>query len=392
MPDVRGYGAEQHAAANPHFTPGSWRNGGGGGGLDASAAGGALRPPGNHVPNVTYSSAAPGSGKSSTATLQMPGEVPILRRLSDYGGSVDSMGDTSEDASDRRGSATGSSTKDGKEGGGRGGVGSRLSDLVEKGKGGKKPKRKKDKQGRVIDGSVTEVATNLLLPTPSGFVWRRMIHDQEDFSQTRTPRLAPTPAPATPTVPQSTVSALLNESGPKRNDFVPSIVGTHAVSAAGSGVAVFAGGDVERRGDVAAPQRGAVSVRGGGPRLGQQLQDVPQRDQPQLPAQAGVRHVRRLRRRHAPRAPEGVVRLQEGLRGLEKQSLGARPQDEHTAEQRVRGRAADRAEADDAVGAAARRGRGAAAQPERGAAAAAGGAPAVAERVHVRQPDAAAAG
>lgn len=160
MPEVRGYGAEH--ASNPHFTPGSWRNGGG-----PDAAGGG----GNHVPNVMYSSAAPGSGKSSTATLQMPGEVPILRRLSDFGGSVDSM-DTSEDASDRRGSATGSSVgKDGKE---RHGVGSRLSDLVEKGKGGKKPKRKKDKQGMMSDGqsSSSEVTTDNSCPSSNALRFR----------------------------------------------------------------------------------------------------------------------------------------------------------------------------------------------------------------------------
>ena len=147
MPDVRGYGVEE---SNPHFTPGSWRNGGGGGGvggavLDVGVGGNMERQRGNHVPNVMYSSGSGGGGKS---TLQMP-EQPILRRLSDYGGSVDSM-DTGEDDSDRRGSVTGSSVgKDGKEGGGQrgGGVGSRLSDLMEKGKGRKKDKRKKDKQG-----------------------------------------------------------------------------------------------------------------------------------------------------------------------------------------------------------------------------------------------------
>ena len=240
MPEVRGYGAEH--ASNPHFTPGSWRNGGG-----PDAAGGG----GNHVPNVMYSSAAPGSGKSSTATLQMPGEVPILRRLSDFGGSVDSM-DTSEDASDRRGSATGSSVgKDGKE---RHGVGSRLSDLVEKGKGGKKPKRKKDKQGMMSDGQrSSSKATHVPLPMRSGFVWRRMIHDQEDFSQTRTPRLAPTPAPASTTVPQSTVSAQLKHAQNETKTISPPrtlSVGTHAVPAAWP--SVFAGGDVERCGDVAA--------------------------------------------------------------------------------------------------------------------------------------------
>ena len=106
--------------------------------LDVGVGGnmGPQRPPGNHVPNVRYS--------ADKSTLQMPGE-PILRRLSDFGGSADSMDTGGEDDSDRRGSVTGSSVgKDGKE---RGVVGSRLSDLMEKGKGRKKDKRKKDKQG-----------------------------------------------------------------------------------------------------------------------------------------------------------------------------------------------------------------------------------------------------
>ena len=145
LPDVRGYGVEE---SNPHFTPGSWRNGGGGGGgggvggavLDVGVGGnmGPQRPPGNHVPNVRYSTEG---GKS---TLQMPGE-PILRRLSDFGGSADSMDTNGEDDSDRRGSVTGSSV--GKDGRDKSGMGSRLSDLMEKGKGRKKDKRKKDKQG-----------------------------------------------------------------------------------------------------------------------------------------------------------------------------------------------------------------------------------------------------
>ena len=147
LPDVRGYGVEE---SNPHFTPGSWRNGGGGQGvggavLDVGVGGNMGRQPGNHVPNVMYS-ATGGGGGGGGAKLQV--DQPILRRLSDFGGSADSM-DTGEDDSDRRGSVTGSSVgKDGKEGGQRGGVGSRLSDLMEKGKGRKKDKRKKDKQGK----------------------------------------------------------------------------------------------------------------------------------------------------------------------------------------------------------------------------------------------------
>lgn len=215
LPDVRGYGVEE---SNPHFTPGSWRNGGGGGGvggalLDVGVGGNVERHPGNHVPNVMYSAGGGSGGGAAKSTLQMP-DQPILRRLSDYGGSVDSMDTNGEDDSDRRGSVTGSSVgKDGREGGTRGGVGSRLSDLMEKGKGGKKVKRKKDKQGKDYDcgrrPSVTGVSiTNsqsFFLRT--GFVWRRMIHDQEDFSQSRTPRLAPTPAPSSTALRHSPVRA-----------------------------------------------------------------------------------------------------------------------------------------------------------------------------------------
>lgn len=151
------------------------------------------RHPGNHVPNVMYSAGGGSGGGAAKSTLQMP-DQPILRRLSDYGGSVDSMDTNGEDDSDRRGSVTGSSVgKDGREGGTRGGVGSRLSDLMEKGKGGKKVKRKKDKQG---------------------FVWRRMIHDQEDFSQSRTPRLAPTPAPSSTALRHSPESLPYRRPGP----------------------------------------------------------------------------------------------------------------------------------------------------------------------------------
>ena len=35
LPDVRGYGVEE---SNPHFTPGSWRNGGGGQGVGGAVA------------------------------------------------------------------------------------------------------------------------------------------------------------------------------------------------------------------------------------------------------------------------------------------------------------------------------------------------------------------